>query len=91
MASSYYFPSELESELVSESSVLYLWYSKKGSVFCMGGTVGQVIESAPLTRVWCPPKGAAGTLEKLPAPPGSDTYEGNFNLCMEVGSKQFLI
>jgi hypothetical protein len=85
MASSYSFPSELESELVSESSVLYLWYLKVGSVSCRGGTVGQVIESAPLTRLWCPPEEAAGTLEKLPAPPVSDTDEGNFNLCMGVG------
>jgi hypothetical protein len=47
-----------------------------------GGTVGQIIEFAPLTRVWCPPEWTAVNLEKLPAPPGSDTDEGNFNLCV---------
>jgi hypothetical protein len=56
-----------------------------------GGIVRQIIESAPLTRVWCLPEGAAGTLEKLSAPPGSDRDEGNFNLCMGVGTKQSLI
>jgi hypothetical protein len=76
MASSYSSPSELESELVSESSALCLWYLKAGPVSPRGGAVVQGIESAPLTRVWCPPEVAAGTLEKLPAPPDSETDEG---------------
>jgi hypothetical protein len=65
---------------MSKSSVIYLWYLKAGPVSARGGAVRQVIVSTPRTGVWCPPEGAAGTLEKLPAPLGSNTDEENFNV-----------